>query len=352
MPYILVRGNLASYGHRYPWRVLVSGLKASDIEQLSRFASGGYCDDSTIVYLQHPCVILTALEVLGYKVVASSSTSVKQDYNEYMWTMRKDFSEPEPEPVLKTVCKFCNQLYIQNATLMERMKRHLEKCPKCREDIRQQFIQVAHSKQYKTSNIDKKINDGWLKQESSVDQNTNIQLEDLDDWNYKNQLHLTETSNAIQQNMVLVMKNNEQNWVNQDNGIENNDTDISSDSQKVTIRLAGPQARSSLVHQRKSYNPRRLPQWPVSSTHTSDCSPLQNKIYQEQLLERRALRKSAELEVQCKALELQKFQWEYERDKLQTEVRWAHETRMMQLKEEREKQLTDYSRIKTVSHVT
>ncbi|XP_046411095.1 uncharacterized protein LOC124175165 isoform X2 [Neodiprion fabricii] len=103
MPYILVRGNLASYSHRYPWRVLVSGLKAADIEQLTRFASGGYCDDSTIVYLQHPCVVLTALEVLGYKVVASSSTSVKQDYNEYMWTMRKDFAEPEPEPPIKTV---------------------------------------------------------------------------------------------------------------------------------------------------------------------------------------------------------------------------------------------------------
>lgn len=96
MPYILVRGNLASYGNRYPWRVLVSGLKATDIEQLKRFASGGYCDDSTIVYLQHPCVILTALEVLGYKVVASSSTSIKQDYNEYMWTMRKEFAEPDP----------------------------------------------------------------------------------------------------------------------------------------------------------------------------------------------------------------------------------------------------------------
>lgn len=119
MPYIIVRGNLASYDNRYPWRVLVSGLKgrfiynfyadfdccmtlndcissAGDIEQLSRFASGGYCDDSTIVYLQHPCVILSALEVLGYHVVASSSTSVKQDYNEYMWTMQKDFSEPEP----------------------------------------------------------------------------------------------------------------------------------------------------------------------------------------------------------------------------------------------------------------
>ncbi|KAJ8891549.1 hypothetical protein PR048_004077 [Dryococelus australis] len=70
--------------------------KASDIDQLKGFASGGYCDESTIVYLQHPCVILTALEVLDYRVVASSSTSVKQDYNEYMWTMRKEFSVPEP----------------------------------------------------------------------------------------------------------------------------------------------------------------------------------------------------------------------------------------------------------------
>uniref|UniRef100_A0A0V0GED9 Uncharacterized protein n=1 Tax=Triatoma dimidiata TaxID=72491 RepID=A0A0V0GED9_TRIDM len=96
MPYIIVRGNLASYDNRYPWRVLVSGLKAEDIDQLKRFACGGYCDDSTIVYLQHPTVILTALEVLGYQVVASSSTAIKQDYNEYMWTMRKEFSEPDP----------------------------------------------------------------------------------------------------------------------------------------------------------------------------------------------------------------------------------------------------------------
>ncbi|XP_071454193.1 uncharacterized protein [Hetaerina americana] len=96
MPYIIVRGNLASYSNRNPWRVLVSGLKADDIAQLKRFPSGGYCDSSTIVYMQHPCVILTALEVIGYRVVASSSTAVKQDYNEYMWTMRKEFSEPEP----------------------------------------------------------------------------------------------------------------------------------------------------------------------------------------------------------------------------------------------------------------
>lgn len=81
--------------------MLFNYIIAADIEQLSRFSCGGYCDDSTIVYMQHPCVILTALEVLGYKVVASSSTSVKQDYNEYMWTMRKEFSEPEPAPVIK-----------------------------------------------------------------------------------------------------------------------------------------------------------------------------------------------------------------------------------------------------------
>lgn len=69
------------------------------------------------MYLQHPCVILTALEVLGYKVVASSSTSVKQDYNEYMWTMRKDFSEPEPEPVIKTGM-ILQQLYIYTFILI------------------------------------------------------------------------------------------------------------------------------------------------------------------------------------------------------------------------------------------
>lgn len=97
MPIIIVRGNLASYGSRSsPFRVMVSGLKPVDIEQLNRFPYGGYSDECSIVYLAHPCIILTALEVLGYRVVASSSTAVKQDYNEYMWTMRKEFTEPEP----------------------------------------------------------------------------------------------------------------------------------------------------------------------------------------------------------------------------------------------------------------
>jgi len=75
---------------------MVSGLKPADIEQLNRFPCGGYSDECSIVFLTHPTVILSALEVLGYRVVASSSTAVKQDYNEYMWTMRKEFTEPEP----------------------------------------------------------------------------------------------------------------------------------------------------------------------------------------------------------------------------------------------------------------
>lgn len=34
---------------------------------------------------------------MGYRVVASSSTAVKQDYNEYMWTMRGVTTESEPQ---------------------------------------------------------------------------------------------------------------------------------------------------------------------------------------------------------------------------------------------------------------
>lgn len=47
--------------------VLIQSFLACEIEQMKRFSCGGYCDDSTIVYLQHPCVILTALEVKRFK---------------------------------------------------------------------------------------------------------------------------------------------------------------------------------------------------------------------------------------------------------------------------------------------
>lgn len=39
-------------------------VAGSDIEQLNKFPCGGYSDESTIVYLQHPCKILTSLEVI------------------------------------------------------------------------------------------------------------------------------------------------------------------------------------------------------------------------------------------------------------------------------------------------
>lgn len=105
MPYILVRGKLRTFNQQDTRSVLVNGLKISDLEQLKRFDYTSDCGDGdkfAIAFKQHPCVILTALEVLGYKVVSSSScANNKLDNYEYMWTMRKEFSEPEPEPTLE-----------------------------------------------------------------------------------------------------------------------------------------------------------------------------------------------------------------------------------------------------------
>lgn len=69
-------------------------------------------------------------------------------------------------------------------------------------------------------------------------------------------------------------------------------------------------------------------------------SPLRNKILYEQLLERRAMRKIAELELKRKTLEYERYQFEYEREKTRGEIRWAHENRLMQIKEERERKLS------------
>lgn len=61
-------------------------------------------------------------------------------------------------------------------------------------------------------------------------------------------------------------------------------------------------------------------------------------------MERRALRRLAELECRRKTLEMEKLEWEFQRDRAQSEVRWAHETRMMQLREEREQLEIEKSR--------
>lgn len=100
---------------------------------------------------------------------------------------------------------------------------------------------------------------------------------------------------------------------------------------------ASPQERASQL--RRSGLTRRMTQWPSLSARTATShSPLQSKILQEQLLERRIMRRVAELELRRKNLELERMQWEYERDKRQSDLQEAHEIRMLDIKEEREKQ--------------
>lgn len=72
MPYIIVRGNLASYDNRYPWRVLVSGLKgelcitlyASPTMPLNEFQFG-----NPIVFFQR--LILSSLAVLPLEAIVT-----------------------------------------------------------------------------------------------------------------------------------------------------------------------------------------------------------------------------------------------------------------------------------------
>ncbi|XP_012283358.1 uncharacterized protein LOC105701297 [Orussus abietinus] len=255
-------------------------------------------------------------------------------------------------------CKFCDQSYIQNAT---RMERHMERCSKCPEDVRQRFIQVAHNKKTKASILGIKVSDPWTKQESSMEQTTitDTELEDLDDWSYRNQPYSDGAPGGLQQNIELVMQPGDQVWINRDSEEQNNEGDSNvvnreweaTRSVAEVTPTAENQERANIAHQRKSQTPRRISQWPLISSRVTDCSPLQSKIYQEQLLERRALRRAAELELRRKTLEFERFQWEYERDKAHSDLRWAHETRMMQLKEERERQLIEQGRTRGLSHV-
>lgn len=69
----------------------------------------------------------------------------------------------------------------------------------------------------------------------------------------------------------------------------------------------------------------------------------------EQYLERRAFRQTAELELRRKTLEFERFQWQYHIEKTQSEMRWAHECRMMQLKEEQLNQLIKQSHNTTMT---
>ncbi|EFX80683.1 uncharacterized protein LOC124208045 isoform X2 [Daphnia pulex] len=102
MPYVIVSGNLNPNKNGVAgqppippgWRVGISGLKACDLEDLKRFTYEQGSDVHTVSFRHHPVVLLNALEVLGYRVI--SSFHVNPD--SCVWTMRKDFPEPCPEP--------------------------------------------------------------------------------------------------------------------------------------------------------------------------------------------------------------------------------------------------------------
>ncbi|XP_033227099.1 uncharacterized protein LOC117179430 isoform X3 [Belonocnema kinseyi] len=240
-------------------------------------------------------------------------------------------------------CKFCDQSYTQNAT---RMEKHLERCPKCPDDIRLQFMQVGATKRSKARLLGDTM-DAWVKQDGSIED---------------------EGSTSAPQTVELIMQG-DQSWVGRETELESAEHEetvtktewIASQSNTESAdaliivhqtannsenrSLAAPQEQAPRSVPRKIYYPRRVSQWPLITQRAAPShSPLQSKIYQEQLLEKRALRRVAELELRRKTLEFERFQWEYERDKAQSDLKWAHENRMMQLKEERERQLIEQGR--------
>lgn len=80
-------------------------------------------------------------------------------------------------------------------------------------------------------------------------------------------------------------------------------------------------------------------------------SHLQNKIAEEDLYHKKAVRKYAELEVQRKMLELEKLQWDYHKEKYQSEIRWAYELRMLQYKEQKIKRNLMEPNIPNISNI-
>ena len=83
-------------------------LLADEIAELKNFSPGVDKDNYTIIFPQHPCVILNALEILGFNVVSSSPKIMFNDSKaghvnrqieeiknrpdqSIIWTLKKDF---------------------------------------------------------------------------------------------------------------------------------------------------------------------------------------------------------------------------------------------------------------------
>lgn len=69
-------------------------VAAFELEDLKRFTIDPQADAHTVVFRHHPVVLINALEVLGFRVISSFSASSDL----FIWTMRKEFPEPCPDP--------------------------------------------------------------------------------------------------------------------------------------------------------------------------------------------------------------------------------------------------------------
>ena len=67
--------------------VLFLAHEVSDLKNFNPSAVDS--DNYTIMFPQHPCVILNALEVLGFHIVTATPST--QPPHTIVWTMRKDF---------------------------------------------------------------------------------------------------------------------------------------------------------------------------------------------------------------------------------------------------------------------
>lgn len=115
-------------------------------------------------------------------------------------------------------CKFCDHSYVQNAA---RMERHLERCLKCPGEVRRQFIQVRNDKRNKTNVLGVKVNDKQRKRESSLERVTDLELEGLDDWHYKNRYYTDEMSETIQQcDAKIVIQSKDKSRTSHDSNVQ------------------------------------------------------------------------------------------------------------------------------------
>ncbi|CAL8118811.1 unnamed protein product [Orchesella dallaii] len=99
----------------------IAGLKPDDLEYLQKIPclsarldvdSEGFMrfgpSPSAKQFCVKPAVVLTGLEVLGFKVVTTTATATSYpspnnksggviSTTEYSWTLRREFTEPEPQ---------------------------------------------------------------------------------------------------------------------------------------------------------------------------------------------------------------------------------------------------------------